>query len=175
MPFMHNVTDYGLFQWLPLHLAGRSAVLEKGNEYELRSVMTAGLVIGFWDEKKGESAQDAANLLEQYHSIQKYFYGRYYPLTPYSQDNSVWIGWQFDLPEEGEGMVQAFRREKSVYESSRFTLTGFYWNRMFSILSPTSIQAVRRRLLAVSFTEKGLLVNIAERPGSSISIYKKVE
>jgi alpha-galactosidase len=165
--------SYGLFQWLPLHLAGRGAVLEKGNEYEIRSVMTAGLVIGLWDENKGDLSQDAANLFEQYFSIQKYYYGDYYPLTIYSQDNSVWIAWQFDLPEEGEGMIQAFRREKSVYESSRFTLTGLEPDAFYIVTDIDTgfqIEMVGRELM-----KKGLLVRISERPGSAILTYRKVD
>jgi len=36
----------------------------------------------------------------------------------------VWLAWQFDVPEKGEGMVQAFRREQSPYKSVRFPLRG---------------------------------------------------
>ena len=32
--------------------------------------------------------------------------------------------WQFDVPEKGEGVVQAFRRAESVYEAARFKLRG---------------------------------------------------
>jgi alpha-galactosidase len=165
--------SYGLFQWLPLHLAGRGAVLEKGNEYEIRSVMTAGLVIGLWDEKKGDLSQDAVNLLEQYLSLQKYYYGDYYPLTPYSQNNSVWMAWQFDLPEEGEGMVQAFRREKSVYETSRINLIGLEKDAFYTVNDIDTghqTEIIGRELMG-----KGLLVNISERPGSAILSYRKVD
>ena len=35
---------YGLYSWVPLHMAARAAVPEKGNEYELRSFMGPGLI-----------------------------------------------------------------------------------------------------------------------------------
>ena len=114
--------SFGLFQWVPLHLPGRGAVLKKGNEYEVRSVMTAGLTTQLWDEADGDQGDDARRLLEQYLNIRKFYYGDYYPLTPYSQDKGVWLAWQFNLPEDREGMVQAFRREESVYESARLYL-----------------------------------------------------
>ena len=47
------------------------------------------------------------------------YYGDYYPLTPWSRDEYSWIGWQFDCPEKGEGVIQAFRRDESVYETAR--------------------------------------------------------
>ena len=114
--------SFGLFQWVPLHLAGRGAVLKKGNEYEFRSVMAAGLTTQLWEEAEGNQDDYARRLLEQYLDIRKFYYGDYYPLTPYSQDKGVWLAWQFNLPEEGQGMVQAFRREESIYESARLHL-----------------------------------------------------
>ena len=63
-------------------------------------------------------------VLGQWRQYAPYYFGDYYPLTPYSLDPKVWIAWQFDCPEQGEGMVQAFRRAESVYESARFTLRG---------------------------------------------------
>jgi len=54
-------------------------------EYEIRSVMTAGLMTKLWEEHDGEMAQEAKRLLEQYLSIQKFYYGDYYPLTSYRQ------------------------------------------------------------------------------------------
>ena len=42
-----------------------------------------------------------------------YMLGDYYPLTPYSLAEDGWMAWQFDRPDLGEGMVQAFRRAQS--------------------------------------------------------------
>ena len=163
--------SFGLFQWLPLHMAGRGAVLKEGNEYELRSVMTAGLMTQLWDQKEGDKSQEAKRLLEQYLGIQKYYLGDYYPLTPYSQDNTVWIAWQFNLPEDGEGMLQAFRRESSVYESSRLTLMGLDPDILYIV---TDVDSGRQtEVSGRKLMEIGLLVNIPERPGSAIVKYKK--
>ncbi len=50
--------------------------------------------------------------------------GDYYPLTPYSLGTDVWMAWQFDRPEAGTGLVQAFRRDDSTIASQRFRLRG---------------------------------------------------
>ena len=52
------------------------------------------------------------------------FYGDFWPLTPYSLENNVWMAWQFDRPEAGEGVVQAFRRAENGDESATFRLRG---------------------------------------------------
>ena len=41
------------------------------------------------------------------------FLGDYYPLTAYSRENDVWVAWQFDRPDQGRGLVQAFRRSEA--------------------------------------------------------------
>jgi len=50
--------------------------------------------------------------------------GDYYPLTPYSQSDTVWMAWQFDWSTAGEGCVQIFRRTNSAVASMTFQLQG---------------------------------------------------
>ncbi len=161
--------SYGLFYWTPLHMAARGAILKKGNEYEIRSVMTAGLMTKLWEENDGEMAQEAKRLLEQYLSIQQFYYGDYYPLTSYSQDDNVWMAWQFNLPEDGEGMVQAFRREKNTDASAQFNLKGLEPDAHYTVKDidvSSSKEMTGRELM-----ENGLVINIPEQPGAVIITY----
>jgi len=48
----------------------------------------------------------------------------YYPLTPYSRSNNVWMAWQFDRPDLGEGHAQIFRRTNSTFATMSFPLQG---------------------------------------------------
>ena len=61
------------------------------------------------------------------------YLGDYYPLMPYNVENDRWIGWQFNVPERGEGVVQAFRRSESPYESIRVTLQGLEGDAIYSL------------------------------------------
>ena len=75
-------------------------------------------------------------MIRELRKVAGYFYGDYYPLTSYSLDNSVWMAWQFDRPDLGEGMVQVFRRAEGFYESAHFPLRGLDLEaRMVKILS----------------------------------------
>lgn len=165
--------SYGLFRWIPLHMAGRGAVLKKGNEYETRSVMTAGLMAQLFEQgEDDEMAQDAKKILEQYLNIQGLYYGDYYPLTPYGQDNDIWIAWQFDCPELGEGMVQAFRREKSVSKSSRLNLNGLDTDSHYMVKNMDAPGA--EEITGSELMEKGLDVYIKDCPGAAIITYRKI-
>ena len=59
-------------------------------------------------------------------AIKEDLIGDYYPLLPYSRDLRSWIAWQFDRPDLGSGVVQAFRRPDSPYQVAQFRLKGLY-------------------------------------------------
>ena len=52
--------------------------------------------------------------LDEWRKTVANFWGDFWPLTPYSLEGNVWMAWQFDWPEAGEGVVQAFRRERML-------------------------------------------------------------
>lgn len=60
---------------------------------------------------------DYENMLRFMDIYQNYvgpaFLGDYYPMTPYSLSEDVWMAWQFDQPEEKKGVVEAFRRPQA--------------------------------------------------------------
>jgi alpha-galactosidase len=163
---------FGLLQWVPLNMSSGS-VLKKRNEYELRSSMTAGLMVQLWERDTAsdeEKAKDARELIIQYLNIQKYFYGDYYPLTAYSTARDVWIAWQLDLPEIGEGMIQAFRRENCPQESSRLILKGLEENSKYTLTNLDSSDSYM--MTGKELMEIGLNVGIKQQPGSLIILYK---
>jgi alpha-galactosidase len=60
--------------------------------------------------------------ISTYRKVADYFYGDYYPLTPYSRSRTVWIAWEFVRPDQGDGMIQAFRREDCTIAETRLML-----------------------------------------------------
>jgi alpha-galactosidase len=162
--------SFGLFRWVPLHMT-LGGVLKKGNEYEIRSGMTAGMSVELPPEDNADSARQAQTLIEQYRGIQKFYYGDYYPLTPYSQRAADWMAWQFDLPERGEGMVQAFRRPQAPSESTCAKLHGLEPGTVYTLKNldvPGATEMTGRQLMDV-----GLSVVIKNRPGAVIVTYEK--
>jgi len=102
------------------------------------------------------------------------FFGDYYPLTAYSLDPKLWMAWQFDCPERGEGMVQVFRRPQSVYESARFTLSGLAPDARYALVDIDGTQkfdVASGRDLA----ERGVVIAVPDRPGAVVVTYKRVE
>lgn len=69
-------------------------------------------------------------------------------------------------------MVQAFRRENSVYESARFNLRGLEPDAHYTVKNmdaQNSNEMTGRELM-----ENGLVVNIPDQPGAVVIKYKKI-
>ena len=54
----------------------------------------------------------------------KFWFGDYYPHSEYSLDTTLWMAWQYHLPQSDDGMIQVFRREHSEYLAASYQLYG---------------------------------------------------
>ena len=96
--------------------------------------------------------------------------GDYYPLTPYSLANDAWIGWQFDRPEEGDGMIQVFRRGDSIYRQADLKLRGLDADKDYAVTDLDTNRVTRTK--GRELMEQGLTIEIARKPGASLLAYK---
>ena len=118
-------------------------------------------------------AMPLRKLIAEWKQVAPNLYGDYYPLTPWRFDADVWMAWQFHRPEVGEGVVQAFRRPGSPYESARFKLRGLdaaaaYVMKNFDVKGS-------KTLTGAELMEEGLSVSIRRRPGAVTILYKAVK
>jgi alpha-galactosidase len=110
-------------------------------------------------------------LTSQWREMAPNFYGDFYPLTPWSRDETAWIAWQFDRPEAGEGVVQVFRLHRSYYESARLVLAELEPEATYQLtelLSGDTCQATGGMLRT-----RGLAVAIPEQPGVAVWHYRR--
>ncbi len=158
---------YGLSFWLPFQGTGTgSGAL---SPYLLRSTMLTHFTACFDVRRKDLDYDMLRRVLGQWRRYAHCYLGDYYPLTPYSLDRSVWLAWQFDLPEKGEGMVQAFRRDQSVYETARFKLAGLDLGARYFITNLDSGET--NTLSGHELAEQGLSVAIHNLPGDAVITY----
>jgi alpha-galactosidase len=177
-PVGEQCQTYGISFWIPYHGGGN--VADAGASYG-GAGYTAVEPYAFWStcypsincavdmRVKGIGYPALRKLHDQRRQIVSLYYGDFYPLTPYSLENDVWMAWQFDQPELGTGMVQAFRRAGSDVGVRRLTLRGLDPEAHYALtpldgpqLSPLS----GRELL-----EEGLEVAIGDRPGAAVIAY----
>jgi alpha-galactosidase len=161
----------GLLRWVPLNMTG-GAVLKKGNAYEIRSAMTAGMSCELPEQDTEASAREAKALIKQYRSIQRFYYGDYYPLTAYSTAKEAWVAYQLDLPESAEGLIVVLRRPGSPQTSRTLPLKAIDLGVNYEF---TDLDSVRTQVLSGrQLLAPGLEVHLARKPDSALIRYRRL-
>ena len=81
------------------------------------------------------------------------------------------MAWQFNRPENGDGMIQAFRRTDSSFECSRFKIRGLESAATYRVLDLDS--ASQEIFTGQELMDKGLPVSIKNKPGAVLLKYQK--
>ncbi len=111
-----------LFQWLPF-FGGPVLPLDRVDAYAFRSTMGLSTCIPF-DLEKPHDLPLLRKLAGEWREVADLFYGDYYPLTRWSLAEDAWMAWQFHRHDQGDGLIQVFRRRDSPIESACFPLHG---------------------------------------------------
>jgi alpha-galactosidase len=160
---------YGLSAWLPFQ--GTAAC--GSDPYAARSfyLPSFGFRRFLWWQKPENLDRMRQAYVECRKIAPMMLEGDYYPLTPYSLKSDRWIAWQFNRPEQGEGVVQAFRRKDCAEAAQTYRLRG---------LDPAALYEVTNFDVNGSTTmsgqdlmEKGLTVEIKDKPGAAVIVYRR--
>lgn len=175
----HQSMTYGISLWLPYHGTGTVASrmapyygsgVTSVEPYEFWSNVAPSLGCGIDVRVKEIDYTKLRQLLNGWRRISANYYGDFYPLTPWTRDEKVWMGWQFNRPEAGTGMVQAFRRDNSFYEAARFKLRGLNPEGRYSITNleaPGASEMTGRQLM-----DEGLLVTLKHQLEAAVITYQ---
>ena len=161
---------FGLAFWAPFFGAPVYPA-DHVDVYGFRSGIAPMTGLGYDSRRKDLDYALLRKLVAEWREVSPNFFGDYYPLTSWSSAQDVWIAWQFDRPEVQQGMVQAFRRPQSIYESARFKLRGLDAEARYVLTNadvPVTTEATGKELM-----EKGVAVSIPEARGAVIITYKQ--
>ncbi|MBQ9747101.1 MAG: alpha-galactosidase, partial [Clostridia bacterium] len=167
---VHNMS---FAHWLPYSGTGSGRSYE---EYSLRSAYAPGLrLCHAFSAAEEFSAGGKTALLkkygEEYLAVRKYFSGDVHFLTKPTADESVWCAVQWSLPESGEGMVQVFVREKSVYCEAVFVLKDMDENKNYVF---RDLDGGEFTVSGKELRQKGLRLHIEEKRKAKIFIYNEI-
>lgn len=170
-PVGQQCQTYGLANWIPFWGTGIVHSDPKDLAYIFRSQMGPSYT-SCWDVTPKGNYDLHRKLLDQWRSVREYIlYGDFYTLTPYSAANDVWMAWQFDRPEKGEGVVQAFRRAGCPKDSTTVKLQGLEPDGVYVVTNLDT--AVATEAKGRELMESGLPISIKDQPGSAVITYKK--
>lgn len=177
----HQCMTYGISFWLPYHGTGTVASpaapyygggLTKVEPYAWWSNAAPSLGSGIDIRVKELDYAALSRLYNQFRQISPYYYGDFYPLTPWTRDNNVWMAWQFDRPEQGDGVIQAFRRPEAEADSIHVKLGGLKAAARYRIADLDGQSSIT--MLGSELMADGFPLRIEERPGAAIFLYQQV-
>jgi alpha-galactosidase len=159
---------YGLNFYLPLHGTGNFTI----SPYHFRSNMSASMVINWDINSKDHTQSELQKYFQDFKSFRPYYYSDYYPLTNtenMTKDN-VWLAYQLNRPDIGDGIIMAFRRKNCQEESLIVKLKGVDSKENYLLLDEDSqikIDVTGEELL------NGYMLALKDKPGSLLILYKK--
>jgi len=179
-PVGHQCMTYGISFWLPFHGTGTVASaaapyygggFTKVEPYAFWSNVAPSLVSGIDIRVKEIDYETLRRLYNQWRQTSACYYGDYYPLTPFSHQKNVWLAWQFNRPEAGRGMVQAFRRSECPEATQRLRLRGLDAGATYTVTDLD--RGAPQQLSGKQLMEEGLAVQLAEQPAAAVIVYEK--
>jgi alpha-galactosidase len=160
--------SYGLNLYLPLHGTGNIVP----NKYTFRSNMSTSM-LAYWDiNSTSNSESGMQSIMQDFKRLRPYYYGDYYPLTPNKNitTDSIWLAYQQNRPDKGDGIILAFRRVDCPVERITVKLRGLEPNSRYSLLFEDSGEKVIKTGTELM---NGLLLENKEKPGSLLISYSK--
>jgi alpha-galactosidase len=170
-PVVEQNHTYGLALWVPYFGSG----IARTDSYAFCSVLGSSLVAS-WDLRdKTFDYDNLRGLTTEFWRVAPYYVGDYYPLTQFTSGTDNWIAWQFNRPEQGDGVVQAFFRDENnnqVEPPRNLRLRGLDPAAMYEV---TDLDASAPNKLSGSrLMQEGLQVKFLTKPGAAVITYKKI-
>jgi alpha-galactosidase len=163
---------YGLDLYVPFSGTGDI----DPRKYAFRSAIGGGAIVTAWDVNATANNSPfppvlAREAVAEFRALRPYFFGDYYPLTEYSTSDEAWMAFQWNRPEEKDGIVLAFRRPKSAEAALSLPLRGLEpgadYEVSFEDYGLVLVKSGRE-------LESGLALKIPEPAGSLLVKYRRV-
>ncbi len=185
-PVGQQCHTYGISLWLPTTATGSGFPMA----YSLRSAMNNGVGLWVpwspkapheiysryvpwanWEAGKAIDVDFAKALVEEFKRVRHFFFGDFYPLTPYSTDDDVWMAYQFHRADLNAGVALAFRRSKCQQPSLRLKLHGLSESGVYEV--EISDEQLNRKTLTLTGKQltDGIEVSSETAPSSVLVIY----
>jgi alpha-galactosidase len=174
-PEVAQIHNTGISRWLVYHGTGAGRYAE--DAYRMRSAYAPSFAALFWgyedqDFVEGDPKNDVVKkYFAEYKSVRPYLTCDYYPLAENSTCDTSWCAWQYNRPEENDGIILAFRRPASPMDRAVFELKGLSKGE-YRFTDADSGE--EKNIDYDALKTKGFEVNIGEKRSSKLIRYKKI-
>jgi alpha-galactosidase len=142
--------------------------------YNIRSAMTAGIVL-YTDIEAQEFSTELARLgIAELKGLRPLWEGDFYPLLPLTTSQSHWYAYQLDRPDLKRGCVLVFRRPEAADDERQLTLQAIdpAARYLVSVSGETYDQPPAQEMSGRQLS--GLKVQIVSKPGSALVRYERM-
>jgi alpha-galactosidase len=160
---------HGISRFIQLSANGCKAV----DKYGFRSVLGPGMCLG-WDPQANDfPAEQARENIALFKRLRPYFSGDYYPLTPYSTKENVWLAYQFDRGDLREGVIFAFRRPSCPLNELVVKMGGALPDAEYEI---ENVDSGKKTLYkGAELIASGLRITAESQPEAVVLIYRRTK
>lgn len=167
----HNI-NFGM--WMPY--SGTGSGREWGDVYRIRSSYAGGLTTNYtYSEKEnfgdGEQIEWIKKYGEEYLRVRPYLSEDIYPLTDMMGGEEAWCVVQYNRPEKNDGILQVFRREKSINTKGELVLRGLDKDKTYIFRDADDDSAFE--MSGKELIEKGLELEVKEKRTAKIFFYSQ--
>jgi len=158
----------GFGNWMPYSGTNFKA---DGDVYQFRSSYSPAMVIGAPLKETAEEMAWTKDMLAEYLKVRPYLSEDFYPLTEVTERKDTWYAVQYHNPEQNDGVLQAFRREKSPYPMAEFALFGLDTEADYVFTDADT--GAETLVNGQTLMTQGFCVTIPEKRASKLYFYKK--
>jgi alpha-galactosidase len=174
-PVGNQSQTYGISFWLPYYGTGVGPQDTNGGTWgSPEYIVLSSLAPCYASSVDGTTATAAdwdelRSMNELFLRIQDdVLYSDFYPLTPFSLDNDVWLAFQFNRPEAGSGAIEAFRRADAASTEATLLLRGLEPGRRYTVEKLNGSGTQTRS--GESLMQQGLTVSLLE--AASVAVFR---
>jgi alpha-galactosidase len=163
---------HGLGMWVPLS----SGNCDRPDDYCFRSALGQGIVltptIGSPDPVPDTFPLDwMEKMFDQFETVRDCCTGDFYPLLSFTLEKDAWAAWQFDRPDEGDGVIAAFRRQESPFPKMETKLKGLLPESTYELKDLDT--GIVTTYTGSELMTTGFEITISKQPGSVLISYKR--
>jgi len=125
-----------------------------------------------WEPRKPFPMELAKGLVEEFKQAREFFYGDYYPLSPYSTSEDAWIAYQFHREDLRGGIALVFRRQNCPQKDFLINFKGLNPSRRYELIISDDKLEKKRRVLSGKRLMEGITLTIEQAPGSLLIFYR---
>ena len=161
---------YGISLWIPYH---GHAMDYPEPSYQARSNFYPAIRMNIDVREEGYNFDALRKTIALWRVVAPNYLGDFYPMTPYSLAEDVWLAWQFHRPEVDKGLIQAFQRDESIYPSVQLRLKGLERAAQYEVKNHDMAATITRT--GGELMDRGLLVTVdlEDRPAAIVITYEK--